>query len=594
MRADRTDVRAYTKVQRPIYCVVTREQIASSERTRKLSAGRRAPATPKVSSPPLRPTFLDPIVRAYDRFAAQTAGRLLSGPRFAGALILYLVLIALIKGQLYLGGLGHDADQLVLSQAFQLGYDNRNPPLFTWLVIAAARVLGPGLGAVLAVKSLTMLALYGFLYLAARRALRDPALAVLAALAPFAMYEVGLWLAIKYSNTAALAALCAASVYVLLRLGESGRTFWYASFGIVAGLGLLAKYNYAIILVALVLAGQFDAGFRAHLRDRRILLSLAIALAIIAPHAYWMATAAPGYGDVTTGRFGMGSGLPWGERLTLGALAGLKAILNMLLPLGLGVPFLAWHAWRRPRSSARSSDYAQSAGDWPGRRYFRLFGIYLLICTVAVFALVAASGAVTVRGHYLFIFLPFPIWLFAWLQGLGPSRVARNRIALAFVLLALASPAIMATKYLSHPLRDSAAPYNLPYEALAERLREGGFTRGTLYASDYPYALSGNLRPYLPGVRILGSNTPQFTPPGNEFPGACLLLWARHRKSTYDGAMIAVAGQLFGFDAAGDGPGDGPLASSVLSETEVEIAGGRSRKQGFAYRLFPDGAGTCR
>ena len=534
----------------------------------------------------MRPTFLVPIVRTYDRVAAQTAGRLLTGPRFARALVLYLLLIALIKGQLYLGGLGHDADQLVLSQAFQFGYDNRNPPLFTWLVIAAGNVLGPGLGAVLAVKSLTMLALYGFLYLAARRALRDPALAVLAALAPFAMYEVGLWLAIKYSNTAALAALCAASVYVWLRLGESGRTFWYLCFGIVAGLGLLAKYNYAIILVALVLAGLCDAGFRANLRDRRILLSLALALAIIAPHATWMVTEAPGYQEAATGRFGMGSGLPWRERLTLGSLAGIKAILNMLLPLGLGVPFLAWHAWRRPRSSDRAED----AGDWPGQRYFRLFGIYLLICVAAVFALIAASGAVQVRGHYLFIFLPFPIWLFAWLQGLRPSRVVRDRIALAFVLLALASPAIMVAKYVSHPFRDRAAPYNLPYQDLAERLRRAGFTRGTLYAHDFPYTLSGNLRPYLPGIRILGSNTPYFTPPENEMPGACLLLWARHRKSTEDGNIIAVAGQLFGFDAARDGL----LADSMLSETEVEIAGGRGRKQGFAYRLFPDGAGTCR
>jgi len=538
------------------------------------------------SSPPLRPTFLDPIVRSYDRIATATAGRLLNGPYFAGALVVYLALIALIKVQLYLGGLGHDADQLVLSQAFQLGYDNRNPPLFTWLVIAAAKLLGPGLGAVLAVKSLAILVLYWFLYLAARRALRDPALAVLAALAPFAMYEVGLWLAIKYSSTAALAALCMATVYVIIRLGESGRSFWYVSFGIVAGLGLLAKYNYAIILVALVLACQFDAEFRARIRDRRILLSLAIALAIIAPHAYWMLTEAPGYQQVTAGRFGMGSGLPWRERLTLGTQAGIKAILNMLLPLALGVPFLAWAAWRRRRSPGSGED----GGDWPGRRYFRLFGIYLLICVAAVFVLVAASGAVKVRGHYLFIFLPFPIWLFAWMQGLRPPRIARDRIALAFVLLALTGPAIMASKYLSHPLGDRVAPYNLPYRDLAERLREAGFIHGTLYAHDYPYSLSGNLRPYLPGVRILGSNTPHFTPPENGIPGACLLLWAKHPKSTHDGTMIATAARLFGFDSEMDGL----LTNSMLSETEVEIAGGRGRKQGFAYRLFPDGAGACR
>ena len=253
-----------------------------------------------------------------------------------------------------------------------------------------------------------------------------------------------------------------------------------------------------------------------------------------------------------------------------------------------------WAAWRRPRSparsSARSSGSGEDGGDWPGRRYFRLFGIYLLICVAAVFVLVAASGAVKVRGHYLFIFLPFPIWLFAWMQGLRPSRIARDRIALAFVLLALTGPAIMASKYISHPLGDRVAPYNLPYRDLAERLREAGFARGTLYTHDYPYTLSGNLRLYLPGVRFLGSNTPHFTPPENSISGACLLLWAKHPKSTHDGTMIATAARLFGFDSELDAL----LANSVLSDTEVEIAGGRGRKQGFAYRLFPDGAGTCR
>ncbi len=60
--------------------------------------------------------------------------------------------------------------------------------------------------------------------------------------------------------------------------------------------------------------------------------------------------------------------------------------------------------------------------------------------------------------------------------------------------------------------------------------------------------------------------------------------------------MTAVAARLFGFDAAADAQSieNRPIEASVLSETEVEIAGGRGRKQGFAYRLFPDGAGTCR
>ncbi len=505
-------------------------------------------------------------------------GRLSTGRGFLAALILYGLGLYLIKGHLYLGGLGHDADQLVLSQAFQLGYDNRNPPLYTWLVIASQAVLGVGLSAVLAVKSAMIIALYLFLYLSARRVLRDEALAVLAALAPFAMYEVGLWLAIKYSHSAALAAACAATLYVLLRLEEAGRTLWYAIFGAVLGLGLLAKYNYAVILVALITACLFDPGLRARLGERRIVLSALIALAPIGPHAYWMATLAPGYEEATASRFGMGSSAPPLSRLAEGALAGATAILNMLLPLALVVPFLAWRAWRKG---------ADGAGpvQWPSRRYFRLLGIYLAMCVLSVFVLVALSGAVKVRGHYLFVLVVFPVWLFAWIQGLGLSRAAVNRMGLAFMTLALAAPAIMVGKYVVHPLGARYAPYNLPYRALAERLREAGFNGGTIYAHDYPYTLSGNLRPYFPEARILGTSAPHFTPPARREPGSCLLVWAVDRKSSDDRRMVASAANLFGFAGT---------QNSALRETEVEIAGSRRRTQRFASRLFPDGAGSCR
>jgi hypothetical protein len=387
------------------------------------------------------------------------------------------------------------------------------------------------------------------------------------------MYEVGLWLAIKYSHTAALAVACAATFYVLLRLEESGRTRWYMILGAVLGLGLLAKYNYAVFLVAMGVACLFDPGLRARLGDRRILLSLAVALVLVAPHAFWMMALAPGYEAVTSARFGMGSNVPRVERLAIGWLAGLKAILNMLLPLAIAIPFLAWRRWRRGVSA-----------DWPSRRHFRLLGIYLLMCTLSVFVLVAASGAVKVRGHYLFIFVLFPIWLFAWIQGLGLSRTALNRIGLAFIALALVTPAIMAGKFLTHPLGDRYFRYNLPYETLAKHLRDAGFAHGTIYAYDFPYSLSGNLRPYFPEARILGTNTPYFVPPEREGPGSCLLLWTVDRKSSDDGRMTRAAQDLFGFQGA---------QGSAMLQSGVEVALGRGRSVWFQYRLFRDGAGSC-
>lgn len=512
-------------------------------------------------------------LRRLDGVAARCADWLLSERRCLAALFLYVLVLYLIKGHLYLGAIGHDVDPLVLGQTLQLGYDNRNPPLYPWLVIGAQAVFGVGLGAVLAVKSALIFALYLLLYLSARRVLGDRPLTLLSALAPFAMYEVGLWLAIKYSHTAALAVACAATFYVLLRLEDSGRTRWYGILGAVLGLGLLAKYNYAIFLVAMIAACLFDPGLRARLGDRRILLSLAVALILIAPHAYWMLAQAPGYEAAATSRFGMGSSAPRLERLAIGALAGLRAILNMLLPLAVAIPFLAWRRWRRGVSA-----------DWPSRRHFRLLGIYLLMCALSVFVLVAASGAVKVRGHYLFVFVLFPIWLMAWIQGLGLSRTALNRIGLAFIALALITPAVMVSKFLTHPLGDHYVRYNLPYETLAEHLRDAGFQSGTIYAHDFPYSLSGNLRPYFPEARILGTNTPYFVPPERAGAGSCLLIWTVDRKSSVDGRMTRAAQDLFGFQG---------IEGSALLQAGVEVALGRGRSVWFRYRLFPDGAGSC-
>lgn len=501
------------------------------------------------------------------------ASRLLTGRGFLAFLCLYVLSIFLIKGVLYWGGIGHDVDQLVLAQSAQLGYDNRNPPLYTWLVIAAQSVLGVGIPAVLAVKSATILGLFGFLYLAARRIFEDERLAVLAALGPFAMYEIGLWLPVKYSHTAALAAVCAATFYVVLRLEQSGKTLWYVVLGCVAGVGLLIKYNYPIFLLSLLAAAAFDPGFRRRFADRRMGLVALVALGLFAPHAYWMLANAAEFQAAAVSRFGMGSDEPFFLRLAYGWASGIKAALNMLLPLALAVPYFAWRRFRQG-----------PPGDWAERRHYRLLGRFLLIAIAALFALVALSGATSVRGHYLLILVVFPLWLVAWWQGLGLSPAALNRAALALAILAFVSPAIMTGKFFVYPLIRDYVPYSLPFGTLADQLRDAGLREGTLYAYDYPYTLSGNLRPYLAGVRITGSGVPRNPTPERSRQGQCLLLWLVDRKSIGEREMLKRARELFG--------PPGPVSSQLL-ESELVIVGGGGRTVRFRYRLYPRGAGSC-
>jgi 4-amino-4-deoxy-L-arabinose transferase-like glycosyltransferase len=85
--------------------------------------------------------------------------------------------------------------------------------------------------------------------------------------------------------------LAAVEIYVLLKLMEGRCLLHYALFGAVAGLGLIAKYNYGLYLLALCLAAPSLPDTRQVLWDRRSWLSAIIATAIFAPHGLWLWTA---------------------------------------------------------------------------------------------------------------------------------------------------------------------------------------------------------------------------------------------------------------------------------------------------------------
>ncbi len=69
-------------------------------------------------------------------------------------------------------------------------------------------------------------------------------------------------------------------------LGE--RRGGYLAFGLLSGLGLLAKANFAFVPVALLLAAASSAEFRPRLRPPASALGVALAAAIVAVPAAWM------------------------------------------------------------------------------------------------------------------------------------------------------------------------------------------------------------------------------------------------------------------------------------------------------------------
>ncbi len=180
-----------------------------------------------------------------------------------------------------------EAEQLIFVQTLAWGYSSQ-PPLYTWLLWGWVQLLGPSVAAIALLKASLLAALYGLLFLVSRRVLKDPRLALLTAFSPL-LISAFAWEGIRtLTHTMLLCVLFLASWHSLLRIQASGKTRDFLLLGLWLGLGLLAKYNAVLYSAALLGAALSLRAWRQCLCERRLILTLGLALTIAAPHAFWL------------------------------------------------------------------------------------------------------------------------------------------------------------------------------------------------------------------------------------------------------------------------------------------------------------------
>jgi hypothetical protein len=84
--------------------------------------------------------------------------------------------------------------------------------------------------------------------------------------------------------------LVAASFWSFMRLVEHGTLGRYLMFGVFAGLGLVSKHSFSGYLLIFLICALLQPALRARVLDWRMLASLGVAGAIIAPFVYWLIT----------------------------------------------------------------------------------------------------------------------------------------------------------------------------------------------------------------------------------------------------------------------------------------------------------------
>jgi hypothetical protein len=398
------------------------------------------------------------------------------------------------------------------------GYQLRNPPLYEWLLWMVQQLFGPGPLYYLILRY-SLIATTGILFYAALlRTVASARLAAAFSLSLVLLFWFGWEIHHSVSHTLALLAASLALFVAALAYAERTTAGGALLLGFIAGIGLMAKWSFLLVVLSLGVALAVTRETRAFYREPRTLLVLAGAALPILPFALWLAAIDP---DLVGRRI-----VPSGRDLSLDqALQGIAAFVTgiplVFLPWMAFVLFFAWRFPKRPPPPALSHAVAIRLASLTAVVTLALMAALLLFAFATGGALFGISRFAI---HYLF---PFSLFAALALSGLIAQRVEEQRFGqrLAIVSLAVAL-VIFFVKLASFYVVPGSSEANnlLPYARLADELTKRGL--GTAQFVTLSPRDAGNLAIYLPEARALSLSARIEPPPADPIADRpCVLLW---------------------------------------------------------------------
>jgi hypothetical protein len=403
-----------------------------------------------------------------------------------------------------------DALEALRGQGWGLAYVSSQPPLYTWMVRAAAIALSNAPLAHVAVKYACFAIAGVCIFQAARATIADVRLAAFATGSLLLVWDFGVEAHRQLTQTVLLLAFIAGTWTIVAQILRDGASTARAvALGLVIAGGALTKYSYFIYAGALAVALALDSSARSRFADRRMWLAALVATALIVPHLVAM----QGLARVSAALFVGDASGPIARRLiAVWRLASIVVVASLPMPIVWAAFFPA--AFRRapPGTQPPSLDEALLA-RW-------------CLATLGVFAFGAvAFGTFNLRPHYVEpLAVPLAILFFARLARLGPTPVAVRRFAWAILAAAILG-AIAVTAWLEvESRRCSGCPPLRDYAAAAQALTRAGAADALIVGTDFQAV--GNLLALLPAARGWAIETdPPDAIPADARGRSCALVW---------------------------------------------------------------------
>ncbi|KUM26276.1 glycosyl transferase family 39 [Mesorhizobium loti] len=415
---------------------------------------------------------------------------------FALAYCLVQTVVMTLSSHVVGTGVGvDDAEQLMAMRFLAAGYGSSQPPLYAWLGILTASLVGTS---ILALKIVKYALLAGGLIacFAAVRRLGYSNRAATAAMFGLLLFPQIVW-EMQHALTHSVAVFCF-SALLLLALAEVQKrrsAAAYVLLGLAAAAAMLSKYNIVIFIAALFIAALSLRETREAIFDGRFLISAVVAILACLPTFYWSLTH---LGDLLAhgGGLGVAEGGSVARTASLGILGLGNAILNFA---GLPVTIFAVAFFLARKEPAPSSGLA----PWPEKLLWRAIG-FAVVVTLAV---VLAGGITQFRDRWMLpVFVLLPAALAMRLDTMG-EKGRKTQATIVFVGAVISILVLPVSWYMHvHGGDNRGGIVRMDYASLHSQLTADGPV-GTVVSS---WFWIGNLRLVDSDLVVLDDEIPDF------------------------------------------------------------------------------------
>jgi 4-amino-4-deoxy-L-arabinose transferase-like glycosyltransferase len=406
-----------------------------------------------------------------------------------------------------------ESEQVVFTQWLSPGY-GPVPPLYTWLQLAAFKVLGTSVFAMALLKNALLFSLYCLAYANARWITGSHKCGVVACLSLFFIPQVA-WESQRDLTHTILGSMgAAATLSFLMRAHEQPSWKHYSLLGLAVGIGLLAKFNYALWLLGLVVGTVSVTDTRRTILSPKILIVPVIAAALVLPYTLWII-------DHRHAAFASTAKLKLDTTAELlhPLLEGFKNVV-VAVPAILG-PIAAIYFLIFRKAPVIQPPSARCV------LWRRVLTRTLLTIAGVVLILIIGFKVTGFRERWFQpILISAPVLAVAFVAERMSDTQVRRIASLAIAVMALVGLAIPSRIYFGEQLRRDE-PLMRPYDLLATQLEPE--LPGVAYLLGDSLLTAGNLKMQIPKLRVLTPSTaPLF--PNTNLP--FLAVWDARRGDT--------------------------------------------------------------